>query len=313
MSNIKKMIPAFKADNASKRRALRIRTIYKRVLGLLFCAKQKRPRKASLICSKLVNSEEIQWLPRTRMFIELVTFHTENGKFKKASYKTLLRAAPMALHELELLIAESRFLIKKKKPTLSIVKTEIEFNSTEDIASVKDFGKVVESDAPKLKSVSSDDKLVMRTLNSQERFVVIDHDEIAMVKRGVYFNGVKIPKEAWKKVFVSIGLQRIASQYVTAVFCPVLAVPAWDGSLAYSPNALLNTARQHIAMHNRTVKNPNEQLAVVGDMHKVEAHSHAWFLCLPKVLVNDPNFRFGTWTFTEMPRAVSSAQQAVAA
>jgi hypothetical protein len=217
-----------------------------------------------------------------------------------------MRAAQAPLYELETLITASRFLVKKKKnPVLSIAKTEIDFNAKEDIKSVKEYEKT------KIKSVSSDDALVVRTLNNQDKYVTLDHDETAIIRRGVYFHGIKIPKEAWKKVFVSLGLQRIASQYTTAVYCPVVAVPCWDGEIPTTPNATLNAAKQYVALYNKTVKQA-DRLTIIGEPHRVEAHSHAWFLCLPKTLANDPNFRFGSWVFTEMPRAVSSAKSIAA-
>lgn len=139
--------PKFQDNKSSKRLAVRVRRAYKHVLTILEYTKKKKPRKVSLLCSQLTNSEALPLLPKTEAFVRLVSYHVSSGKFRKNSYRVLLRMAPTTLAELERRVRDSQFLfpeqvkivgrnklqqatIKKPKPTLA-------FNALEDLERIK--------------------------------------------------------------------------------------------------------------------------------------------------------------------------------
>ena len=99
--NVLEPVLKLNRDAESKKLGLQIRRVYKSVIRIIVCAKQKRPRKAVLLCSAIQNSDILQFLPRTATFMRHVSYHTATGKFKKNSYKTLTKMAALPLAELE--------------------------------------------------------------------------------------------------------------------------------------------------------------------------------------------------------------------
>lgn len=116
MSQTKSLsFPAFTEDKASRMRAKRVRRIYSNILNVIQCAKQKRARKAALLCSKLMNTSLLEYLPQVRWYANQISYHTSSGKFRKNSYRMLLKLAPKPLTELERQIKASEHLVRVLK------------------------------------------------------------------------------------------------------------------------------------------------------------------------------------------------------
>ena len=335
--------PKFQDNKSSKRLAVRVRRAYKHVLTILEYTKKKKPRKVSLLCSQLTNSKALPLLPKTDAFVRLVSYHVSSGKFRKNSYRVLLRMAPTTLAELERRVRDSQFLfpeqvkvvgrnklqqpIKKHKPTLA-------FNALEDLERIKQLvlekkepvreivqeqlnksrkpkatkKRTEEGDAPDnmsglAKSVTEDDALVFNKLNRERKDIDLDIGECKMLKRGVVMLGTHIPNIVWKKVFAGLGLQIVAKQYITAMYAPVIAAPAEIDGDVLDPEVVLNHATQLVALHNKKQRTECDMLEIVGEPFKLSNATHWWYIALPKCVVNHASFRFGSWHFTKPPRA----------
>lgn len=148
--------PEFPVDDSriAKKLALRVRKTYKGVLHILKYAKTRKPRKITVLCSELTNSSTLQYVPRTRLFVDLASLHVSSGKLRKNTYRTLLKAAPNVLAELEHRINQTKHLVRevvdevpargknalqKPKPA----KPKFSFNALEDLDRVRKL--VVES------------------------------------------------------------------------------------------------------------------------------------------------------------------------
>ena len=143
--------PVFTANKDSKKLAIRVRVAYKLILRIIKCAKEKRVRKASMLCAKLNNINVLHYVPQTRVFADLVSYHTGSGKLRKNSYRILLRSAGKPLFELESHIKSSDFLIKAAPTTAKTIitgkkivqqpklkeKPKFSFNALEDLESIK--------------------------------------------------------------------------------------------------------------------------------------------------------------------------------
>lgn len=358
-------IPVFKNDRASKVVAKSIRTAYRLVLDIVKCAKQKRPRKAALLCSKLVNSDVLELLPQTKIFTNIVGYHTCSGKFKKNSYKVLLRTVGKSLSELERHLKSSAFLFEATtKATNALVKKKekhaYSFNALDDLEHIKQLvierkeekvetivksalkaskkqklkiiqksgsdkkkkAKPADSDVDSdydtieekktvSKSISKDDVLILKTLGKEKQEVDIEIGDCVLTKRGVVMLGTHIPALMWKKVSTRLGLQIVARQYITAVYAPMVVSPAELEGEALEPEAVINQANQLLALHNKRISDPDFKLSIIGDPWHTRTSSHWWFLCLPRCVVNHPNFRFGSWSFTKTP-SVRTALEAQA-
>jgi hypothetical protein len=146
------VFPAFANDTRSKKLAVRVRRTYRTIIRIIECTKARKVRKVSLLCSQLTNSKVLEYLPHTKMFADLASYHVSTGKFRKNSYRVLLKIAPTPLAELERRIRESDFLCSIK-PTQSVVaksvlikskksgavsrKPLLSFNALEDLDKIK--------------------------------------------------------------------------------------------------------------------------------------------------------------------------------
>jgi hypothetical protein len=344
--------PSFENDRASRMRAVKVRNLYDLILSIVKCAKQKRARKAALLCSKLMNHSLLGYLPQTSLFANMVSYHTSAGKFRKNSYKLLMKFAIKPLNELEKHVRASRHLVLESKPdyksskkpssVVKLVKPQQKpthtFSALEDLERIKQLviekkesvesivrqerkktqaplvvkkqNKSKKSDeeqseeAPQdiAKSISKDDAFVFKTLGKESNIIALDLGESRLLKRGVLMQKTHIPGIVWKTVFAQLGLQIVAKQYVTAVYAPILAVPAEESGEAYEPEAILNHANQFLASHNRKQKNDCMKLEVVGDPFKTRTSSHWLWLCMPKCVVEHVGFRMESWAFTNTPR-----------
>src|ERR1035437_2471806 len=144
--------PVFANDSRSKKLAVRVRRTYRTIIRIIECTKARKVRKVSLLCSQLTNSKVLAYLPHTKMFADLASYHVSTGKFRKNSYRVLLKIAPTPLAELERRIRESDFLCSVK-PTTAVVaksvlvkskklgaisrKTTLSFNALLDLDKIK--------------------------------------------------------------------------------------------------------------------------------------------------------------------------------
>lgn len=333
-----------KQDAESKKLGLQIRKVYKSVIRIIVCAKQKRPRKAVLMCSAIQNSDILQYLPRTAAFMRHVSYHTATGKFQKSSYKVLTKLAALPLAELERYVKQINVLFPPKsgrEPTKRRV--GFVFNAISDLEQVKHLIGKEKKDEPadtvivdgmskkvkshkskknkkskksstvgntevdqddadvaagiESKSISKDDELVLKTLGKEKQDIDIEYGECALVKRGVVMLQTHIPPNIWKRVHTKYGLDIVAHQYVTAVFQPVLAAPLEVGGILQTPEQTLHAAQAYLAIYNRSMKDMDARLEIVGRPRRSNSSSHLWFLCLPVCVTHFFGFKFGSWDF----------------
>lgn len=334
--------PVFREDRASRLRAKRVRKIYSNILNVIMCAKQKKARRAALICSKLMNSSLIEYLPNVSQYTNHISYHTSSGKFRKNSYKMLIKFAKKPLHELEQHIKASEHLmrpvkydkassLKSKKLVKPHDKPAHTFSALEDLERIKQMvvetkeksvetiikearrEKKIAPPKPKktdveettediAKSVSQDDAFVFKTLSKEKDIISLEIGECKLFKRGVVMNKTHIPNIVWKRVFAQLGLQIVAKQYVTAVYAPILASPAEEGGEAFEPEMIVNHARQFLGSYNRKQKDVCMQLEIVGEAFKTRTSSHWFWLLMPKCVADNVGFRMGSWSFTNTPR-----------
>lgn len=342
MSHEKAMaFPVFREDKSSRLRAKRVRKIYSSIINVIICAKQKKARRAALICSKLMNSSLITYLPQVSQYTHHISYHTSPGKFRKNSYKMLIKFAKKPLSELEQHIKASEHLMRPVKynkasalKSKRLVKPhetpEHTFSALEDLERIRQMvvdtkeksvetiikearkEKKISTPKPKkapeektsdlAKSVNQDDAFVFKALSKEKDTIALDIGECKLFKRGVVMNKTHIPNIVWKRVFAQLGLQIVAKQYVTAVYAPVLASPAEDNGEEFEPEMIVNYARQFLGAYNRKQKDVCMQLEIVGEPFKTRTSSHWFWLLLPKCVVDNVGFRMGSWSFTTTPR-----------
>lgn len=338
-------------DAESKKLGLQIRRVYKSVIRIIVCAKQKRPRKAVLLCSAIQNSDILQFLPRTATFMRHVSYHTATGKFKKNSYKTLTKMAALPLAELERYVKQINALFPPKS-SVEPTKRRIGFvfNAISDLEQIKhligkekkdeagtedtvivngmskklkaakkilkkkekakkskskvDAALVDDSDSGteavagiESKAISKDDELVIKTLGKEKQDIDVEYGECALVKRGVVMLQTHIPPNIWKRVHTRYGLDIVAHQYVTAVFQPVLAAPLEVDGALQTPEKTLHAAQAYLSIYNRSLKDPDSRLEIVGRPRRAGSSSHLWYLCLPVCVTHYFGFKFGNWDF----------------
>lgn len=112
------------------------------VLNIIQCAKLKQGRKAALLCAKLVNSDIMKYMPQTKLYTDMISYHVGTGKFRKNSYKTLLKLAPKPLRELEVVIKKTDFLATKQSAKMALAKPSkttlgYSFSTLEDLDKIK--------------------------------------------------------------------------------------------------------------------------------------------------------------------------------
>lgn len=326
------LFPVLKKNPESRKLGLRVRKIYKNIVRIVACAKQKRPRKATLLCSAITNSDALQYLPRTAAFIKHASFHTSTGKFRKSSYKTLSKLAAIPLAEIERYLDRINTLFppKAQKTTASTSRKRVsfKFNAIEDLAQIKHLAAnpktveeaVIESGVRKVKSkkkkkgdklvsaietksISDDDELVIRTLGKEKSVVDVNHGECSLVRRGVVMVQTHIPPQVWTKVHTQLGLDIVARQYVTAIYQPVLASPIVVDSEELSQDQILKNAQSYLNIHNKQIANKAMRLEIIGNVRRTGSHSHQWYLCMPTCVVQDLGFKFGTWDFATPTQA----------
>lgn len=345
-----------KRDAESKKLGLQIRRVYKSVIRIIVCAKQKRPRKAVLMCSAVQNSDILQYLPRTATFMRHVSYHTATGRFQKTSYKTLTKMAALPLAELERYVKQINTLFPPKtikEPTKRHV--GFVFNAISDLEQIKHLvGKekkddpadtvIIDGMSKKLKTakalkkakskkklskvseatdavdaeiieagveskaISRDDELVIKTLGKEKQDIDVEYGECALVKRGVVMLQTHIPPNIWKRVHTRYGLDIVAHQYVTAVFQPVLAAPLEIDGATQSPDKTLHAAQAYLAIYNRSLKDPDSKLEIVGRPRRAGSSSHLWYLCLPVCVTHYFGFKFGNWDFATPTHARTAVE-----
>lgn len=323
------IFPVLEKNPESRKLGIRVRKIYKSLVRIVVCAKQKRPRKATLLCAAITNSDALVYLPRTATFLRHVAYHTSTGKFRRSSYKTLLQLVKLPLAEIEKYLRHINTLFPPKQDnTTSRKRVNYTFNSIDDLAQIKHLvskPKDAEPDsvlvsgvrkvkkpkkkAEKLvseietKAISEDDELVIRTLGKEKTHVDVEHGECALVRRGVVMLQTHIPPQVWKRVHTQLGLDVIARQYVTAVYQPVIAAPIYADGKDLSADDTKARAQAHLSLHNRSIKDESLRLEIIGNARRTGSHSHLWFLCMPRCVVNYFGFKFGSWDFASATQA----------
>jgi hypothetical protein len=315
--------------------------VYKNVIRIVACAKQKRPRKATLLCAAITNSDVLMYLPRTAVFMRHVSYHTSTGKFRKTSYKTLMKLAALPLAEIERYVKRINTLFPPKSTTTATRKrVGFKFNAITDLEQIKHLvanpksdktaDTVIESgvsvkrktkttadkakkkkklkaeklvSAVETKSISVDDELVIRTLGKEKTVVDVEHGECALMRRGVVMLQTHIPPQVWKRVHTQLGLDVVARQYVTAIYQPVIASPLTLSGVDQTPDQILQNAQAYLSLHNRQIKDEHLKLEIIGNTCKTGSHSHQWFLCMPKCVVHHLGFKFGKWGFASETHA----------
>ena len=334
------LFPTLKKNPESRKLGLRVRKVYKNIVRIVACAKQKRPRKATLLCSAITNSDVLQYLPRTELFIKHASFHTSTGKFRKSSYKTLSKLAALPLAEIERYLTRINTLFPPKASTKAPSRKRVtfKFNAIEDLAQIKHLAAnpktveeaVIESGVRKVKkpkkqkpgklvsavetkSISDDDELVIRTLGKEKSIVDVNHGECALVRRGVVMVQTHIPQQVWTRVHTLLGLDIVARQYVTALFQPVLASPLVVDGEELDQEKILHNAQAYLNLHNKQINDKKLRLEIIGNVKRTGSHSHQWYLCMPSCVVQDLGFKFGSWDFATQTQARTTDVELTAA
>lgn len=317
---------SFTDSRESRITALRIRRIYRNIIEILKAAKSRRARRAALISSKIANSEVYSLLPRTRVFVNLVGYHTVSGKFKKASYRVLLKTAYITLGELEPLIRDSQSILARSRKAKAMKKV-LKFSTLEDLARVKQL-EVAECDEnefiPRKKqvktgtidssransgSVDDDDASVFKTLEKQSAEIDLDSEDPQLLRRGIILQKTTIPEQSWQKMHVEYGLQVVARQYITAMYGTVLAVPDTDTEFTHTEESAEAEAKKWL---RRNAKRTGVEYDIAGRVFHVRNDSHWYFMLLPKHCTKSADFKMGTWDFAKRP-TVSTGRVAIPA
>ena len=333
------IFPVLEKNPESRKLGIRVRKVYKNVIRIVACAKQKRPRKATLLCAAITNSDVLLYLPKTTVFMRHVSYHTSTGKFRKTSYKTLMKLAALPLAEIERYVKRINTLFPPRTVAQATRKrVGFKFNAISDLEQIKHLvanpkadktpDTVIESGvsvkrtkagsakakkkklkAAKLvsevetKSISADDELTIRTLGKEKTVVDVEHGECALVRRGVVMLQTHIPPNVWKRVHTQLGLDIVARQYVTAIYQPVIASPLTLSGVDQNPDQILQNAQAYLSLHNRQIRDDAMKLEIIGNTCKTGSHSHQWFLCMPKCVIHHINFKFGKWGFASATQA----------
>lgn len=157
-------------------------------------------------------------------------------------------------------------------PNLSVENVIKEARKTKAIASVKPVVKKSDEEKPCdiAKSVDRDDALVCKTLSKEKETIPLSIGDFLLFRRGVVMNKTHIPNIVWKRVFTHLGLQIVAKQYVTAIYAPVLASPAEEDGEAYTPDVILNHARQYLGAYNKKQKTCACNLRLLANHSRLE-------------------------------------------
>lgn len=329
------IFPVLEKNPESRKLGIRVRKIYKSIIRIVVCAKQKRPRKATLLCAAVTNSDALPYLPKTAAFLRHVAYHTSTGKFRRSSYKTLLKLAALPLAEIERYLKRINTLFPPKdtSTTSSRKRVNFTFKSIDDLSQIKHLvsdTKKAEPDAVlvsgvrkvkkkkkkseklvsdiETKAISEDDELVIRTLGKEKTDIDVEHGECALVRRGVVMLQTHIPPHVWKRVHTQLGLDVIARQYVTAVYQPVIAAPIHADNRDLTVEESKQRAQAHLSLHNRTIADESLRLEIIGNARRTGSHSHLWFLCMPKCVVNYFGFKFGSWDFATQTQARTATE-----
>ncbi len=274
---------------------------YKLVFSILKHSKLKNIRRVMVKLTRLCHNSEALSVKDVRVFTEFVKYYTQSGKFRKNSYKNILKQGKLALHKLAPMVDIEHNNTKQTRADRTIGKLDAVIEAPFSPKPEKVEGKRVRRTRIVDTELKDDDEMFLKSVYKSDK-ETLNSGEHGIIRRAIIFMNTMIPQQILRPIQIEYGIQRISS-YLMASHAQVLGVPLFsDDAEPLSRDECAQQAKDILRMRNKI--NSKRGLVKLGMFgHPVTTSDHLFWLLLPETVLNDANVRITRWDFSQRPKA----------